>query len=302
VGKLRFNWFRERPKVARYLVCILLISVAALILIINLVDKSSTGESAVSQIVFTTSSQEIELGIVSSVIILQTQDANGTACEVEDDTIITLFTSCSTGCFKNESMTITSVTIPKDLNSARFYYVDTAKGLPTIIASESPSQGWNDAAQQITVTGKKVYWGMEKVTGAAGHDIELINNPQAVNTSWSTLKAFLDRDQTEDRPYNVSTYHCADFAERLHNNAENEGIKAAFVCISFGAFQYGHACNAFETTDLGLIFIDDTGTWWGSSGDCIVNVSKWQAYIPRSIRTNYEYDSMGTIHDFTITW
>ncbi|MFC2041213.1 hypothetical protein ACFLTY_02690 [Chloroflexota bacterium] len=47
---------------------------------------------------------------------------------------------------------------------------------------------------------------------------------------------------------------CADFADRLHNNAEKAGLRCGFVLGTM------HAFNVFETTDKGLIYIDDTGT------------------------------------------
>ncbi len=51
---------------------------------------------------------------------------------------------------------------------------------------------------------------------------------------------------------------CGDFAEVLHNNAELFGIKAAWVALDFKEGP-GHALNAFQTTDRGLVFIDSTG-------------------------------------------
>ena len=52
---------------------------------------------------------------------------------------------------------------------------------------------------------------------------------------------------------------CADFAEDVHNNAEVQGIKAAWVGIDFVGDDEGHALNAFMTTDKGLVYIDCTG-------------------------------------------
>jgi hypothetical protein len=51
---------------------------------------------------------------------------------------------------------------------------------------------------------------------------------------------------------------CADFAEDVHNNAEAAGIRAGWVGIRFQGTEEGHAINAFETTDKGLIYIDCT--------------------------------------------
>ncbi len=53
---------------------------------------------------------------------------------------------------------------------------------------------------------------------------------------------------------------CADFAEDVHNNAEAKGIRAAWVGIEFREAGDGHALNAFETTDRGLVYVDCTGT------------------------------------------
>ena len=58
---------------------------------------------------------------------------------------------------------------------------------------------------------------------------------------------------------------CGEFAETLHNNAEGNGIKAAWVAIRFEDDSTPHALNAFVTTDKGLIFIDVTGMEPGES-------------------------------------
>lgn len=81
---------------------------------------------------------------------------------------------------------------------------------------------------------------------------------------------------------------CADFAEELHNNAESTGIRAAFVAVELGPCSYfpsigGHALNAFETTDRGLVFIDCTSSNQGVNADKIVNVEVGKDYIPISI-------------------
>ncbi len=91
-----------------------------------------------------------------------------------------------------------------------------------------------------------------------GGPIELINNPDATNPTYAELIAFITADATDERLYS-SGYNCSDFAEDVHNNAEAAGIRAAWVGIDFGGDDEGHACNAFETTNLGLIYIDCTG-------------------------------------------
>ena len=53
---------------------------------------------------------------------------------------------------------------------------------------------------------------------------------------------------------------CADFAEAIHNNAEAVGIRAGWVSLTFEGTSEGHALNAFETADRGLVYIDCTNS------------------------------------------
>jgi hypothetical protein len=96
--------------------------------------------------------------------------------------------------------------------------------------------------------------------------VELKNNSAAVDPSFSALAAFIRQDSTDMIPYvakgspsGLTPFVCADFAETLHNSAEAAGLRAAYVGIDFAGESTGHAINAFQTTDQGLVFIDCTG-------------------------------------------
>ena len=95
--------------------------------------------------------------------------------------------------------------------------------------------------------------------GADGHNIRLLDNPNATNPTWAELKAFIKADDTDKIIYNSENYVCADSAEDLHNNAEKAGIIAYWVGIEFEHNWDGHALNCFDTTDRGRIYIDCTG-------------------------------------------
>ena len=155
------------------------------------------------------------------------------------------------------------------------------------------------------------------IAGADGNPIWLHNNPEAIDPSWVELKQFLQNDQTNKLLYNGSTFVCGDFAERLHNNAEKAGIRAAFVSVSLGSITHplggcsrvlmvaganGHACNAFQTTDRGLVFIDDTGMQDGSGEDCTVSMVKGQNYTPESIFSDTEWCPTGSLGEFRVFW
>jgi len=96
-------------------------------------------------------------------------------------------------------------------------------------------------------------------TGTHGFQVVLENNPQATDPSWDQLKAFLEEDKTDERDYVLGDFVCGSFAQDVHNNAEKAGIRAAWVAIDLANKPIGHALNAFNTTDRGMVFTDSTG-------------------------------------------
>jgi hypothetical protein len=89
-------------------------------------------------------------------------------------------------------------------------------------------------------------------------DVELIDNPDAVNPTWEELISFLTEDQTDKNDYIINVYDCSEFSRDVHNNAEAAGIRAAEVQVWFRNETTGHALNAFITTDYGLVYVDCT--------------------------------------------
>ncbi len=119
--------------------------------------------------------------------------------------------------------------------------------------------------------------------GADGEPIELINNLNATDPTYAELVAFITRDTTNTNDYvkgGPDGYVCADFAEAVHNNAEAAGIRAAWVSLTFEGNIEGHALNAFETTDKGLVYVDCTGelkmTW-------ILGYYRPELHLPKSL-------------------
>ncbi len=95
--------------------------------------------------------------------------------------------------------------------------------------------------------------------GATSAQVNLVNSKSSRNPTWEELKDFLKSDKTDKDSYSLQFRVCADFAEKLHNDAESAGLKAAWVSVCFESNTEGHALNAFQTTDKGLIFVDCTG-------------------------------------------
>jgi hypothetical protein len=142
----------------------------------------------------------------------------------------------------------------------------------------------------------------------ATHTITLHNNPRAIDPTWSHLLTFLASDRTDWHTYDYGSFVCADYAEVLHNNAEIAGIRAGYVTLGLDGDPFAHAANVFNTTDRGLIYVDDTrpiGSY-PCSADTTVVVSAGQQYIPKLISPCPGYSStflsMGTVTGVTPYW
>ncbi len=87
--------------------------------------------------------------------------------------------------------------------------------------------------------------------------LERLRQSTLDNLTWSELKELLALDDTDALPYSEGSFDCAGFALTLRDRMWRYGIRCAYVEVGFSEGE-GHALNAFETTDKGLIYVDDT--------------------------------------------
>lgn len=98
-------------------------------------------------------------------------------------------------------------------------------------------------------------------------------NRSSVNASYDQVVSFLLADRTSDVEYKSFWFTCTDYAAIVHNNAEAQGIRCAVVGLRFNTSGSGHAINAFDTTDRGLVYFDTT------NGDYTVNGTIGELYV-----------------------
>ena len=114
----------------------------------------------------------------------------------------------------------------------------------------------------VAIVGDTVYYAQVfdvlNVADEHGDPVRLYENAQSRDPSWEQLRGFVLNDDTDEQPYILNSFVCTDFAAMLHDSAEAAGIRAAYVSVDFGDGP-GHALNAFNTTDRGLVYIDCTG-------------------------------------------
>ncbi len=118
------------------------------------------------------------------------------------------------------------------------------------------------------------------IDNATGQKLTITNYRYATNVSYEKLTRFLANDTTDMVDYVFPNYTCGDFAVHLHDDAETSGIKCGIVGVALNTTGYtgmdtshlipakigasndsdsGHGFVVFNTTDMGLIYIDPTG-------------------------------------------
>ncbi|MFC2042313.1 hypothetical protein ACFLTV_02290 [Chloroflexota bacterium] len=142
-------------------------------------------------------------------------------------------------------------------------YLTVVLALVLIITGAFMSCGSPQAEQEMPLSVNEnpryIYQDGAILIGADYEPIELGNNPNATNPTYAELVAFIKKDTSDSKIYSRVEHLCADFAEEVHNNAEAAGIRAAWVGIDIEGEEDGHAVNAFQTTDRGLVYVDCTG-------------------------------------------
>lgn len=84
------------------------------------------------------------------------------------------------------------------------------------------------------------------------------NSTLYTNPSYIEMCNFLQQDETSDREYIEEEYTCHHFSRDVNNNAESQGIRCGYVLVNFVG-DTGHAIVAFETVDMGIVFIEPQG-------------------------------------------
>lgn len=140
------------------------------------------------------------------------------------------------------------------------------------------------------------------VGGADRSQIILYNNISAKDPSFEELKTFLKAYLTDSIPYDNNSFVYSDYAEAVHNNAEKLGILATFVSVYFYETDKGHACNAFNTTDEGIVFVDCTAPCYNiENDDATVNMKIGDVYKVEGLFGSHKFSDM-TLKKYKIYW
>ncbi len=93
--------------------------------------------------------------------------------------------------------------------------------------------------------------------------------------TYAEVEIFIYQDETNEKPYDDEMFNCGHYAQEVNNNAEEQGIRCAYVSVNFTLGER-HALVAFNTTNKGLLYYEpqldkkaylDIGKYYW--GDCV---------------------------------
>jgi hypothetical protein len=128
-------------------------------------------------------------------------------------------------------------------------------------------------------------------------DIEYLKKGNKSNLHDPTYEEtinFIELDKTNENVFNDVTYNCAHFSRDVNNNAEEQGIRCAYVFILFRK-GVSHACIAFNTTDQGIIYFEP-------QEDLEVKLEKGKDYWTECLQSDENYASGSIVQDFIVYW
>lgn len=111
---------------------------------------------------------------------------------------------------------------------------------------------------------------------------------------------FIASDTTDEIPYNNETFDCEDFCQQINNNAENRGIRCAYVVLYFYDTNTGHAIIGFNTVDRGMVYVEPQSDEWVENLE--VGNDYWTDCVVPKGGYYYEDAPNDTIKEFLIFW
>jgi uncharacterized protein YoxC len=148
----------------------------------------------------------------------------------------------------------------------------------------------NDNINQISANLDENISELEKLQSGSRYQLK--------NPTYLEAAHFINQDQTNTKPYDNKTFNCVHYAREVNNNAEDQGIRCAYVVVILSG-PANHACVTFNTTDEGIIYYEpQTDTRF------IPKIGKdyWADCV--SIKSGYYYppDPNNKIEGLTVYW
>jgi len=121
--------------------------------------------------------------------------------------------------------------------------------------------------------------------------------------SYREVQEFLLYDNTDRIPYNEESFTCMHYAQRVNNNAEEKGIRCAYVYVELR--KGAHACVAFQIPEWEnqLLFIEPQTDERVRLGTWAIGKDYWADCVEiKNPDYYYERDPNNIVENFVLYW
>ncbi|UCH71812.1 MAG: hypothetical protein JSW62_05285 [Thermoplasmatales archaeon] len=118
--------------------------------------------------------------------------------------------------------------------------------------------------------------------------------------TYNEVERFIANDETDEIEFDEENFDCENFAQTVNSNAENQGIRCAFVIMYFEQNKTGHAIVGFNTVDQGMVYIEPQSDEWVENFE--IGNDYWTDCVVPSGNYYYEDAPNDTIKEILIYW
>ena len=181
-----------------------------------------------------------------------------------------------------------------NLNSYLSYLENETDNLEEEISNISDQL--TDAKQELNQMNQSLQENMSELEKLRSGDKYDLHDP-----TYNEVASFISSDKTDEIPYDSETFDCENFAQLINNNAEDQGMRCAYVVIYFYDTSAGHAIIGFDTVDRGMVYIESQSDEWVENLE--VGNDYWtDCVVPNGNYYYYEEAPNDTIKDILVFW
>ena len=118
--------------------------------------------------------------------------------------------------------------------------------------------------------------------------------------TYNEVVSFIAQDKTDEEEYIEDVFDCEQFSQQVNTNAENIGIRCAYVVIYFNGTDAGHGIVGFNTVDRGMVYVEPQSDEWVENLE--VGNDFWTDCIVPNGNYYYEDAPNDTVNELLLFW
>lgn len=194
-----------------------------------------------------------------------------------------------------------------EMNAVENYYQNEKRNLQSYIHHlENETIALNDDIETVTEALEQVENELSCINQSLQENLSEIALLQSGtkydlhDPTYLEVARFIAQDKTDENIYDNETFDCEQFSQIVNNNAEEQGIRCAYVVIYFYDTNTGHAIIGFDTIDQGMVYIEPQTDEW------VINLVEGNEYWTDCVvpKGGYYYEDAphDTIQEILVFW